>query len=235
MKPPVNSPEPEQRVPDLPGLRYWLVVPGEDIGHTPLQGFGLDIIDPGYPDLVGLLSVLPASIPEIFATPELLPELRRPLPTKRAAVVGLPTYLALQAGRLRQDEIVVVLGLPEQIEATRAVAGALPPIFASLSPVAGAVALADFQGHPAQLLDAAIRDALILRASDGVRDKVAGIPLRAPFAEGMEPSRISGVTGPMRRYRPHWAMPMPARIPSCRAIPRSTWMQSLIRPSVPGS
>lgn len=192
----MSSPESEQSLPDLPGLRYWLVVPGEDIGHTPFQGFGLDIIDPAYPNLVGLLSVLPASVPEIFVAPEFLPNLRRPLPTKRAAIVGFPTYLALQAGRLRQDEIVVVLGLPEQIEAARAVAGDLPPIFASLSPVAGSVALTHFQGHPAQLLDAAIRDALVLRAPDSIRDKVRGIPLRAPFAQGTEPSRISGVTIP---------------------------------------
>ncbi|WP_156880483.1 hypothetical protein [Thermomonas fusca] len=192
----MNIPDLAQPAPFLPSLRYWLVVPGEDIEHTPFQGFGLDIIDPAYSNLVGLLSVLPASIPEIFAEPEALADLRRPLPTKRAAIVGLPTFLALLARPLREDEIDVALGLPAQIEAMLAAAGGSRPIFASLFPTAGAVALADFQGHPAQLLDTSIRDALVSRAPVGIREKVAGIPLRSPFAQGTEPSRISGVTIP---------------------------------------
>lgn len=183
-------------MPFPPILNYWLVVPGKDAGYTPFQGFGTELLGGGYPVLIGLMGKLPASVPEIFLEPKHLPDLRRPFATRQTAIVGLPTYLELAPQRARAAELNIVIALPDELAAIAALAEDPPPIFATLTATPGAHALADFDGHPAQLLDQAIHEALIAVAPEALREELRASPLRAPFPKGTEPSRMSGTTAP---------------------------------------
>lgn len=187
---------PSDQISDLPALSYSLLTAGQDKGYTPFQGFGLDIAGPSFPSLVRLLSVLPASPAEIFAPPEALPDLRRPVSGKRSAIVGLPSFLELQKRPRENNTISIVLGLPTQIEAALGVAEDRHSIFVTTTPMEGAIALEGYQGHPAQLLDSAIRDALVARLAPPHQERIKAMNLRAPFPEGTEPSRVAGVTQP---------------------------------------
>lgn len=181
---------------DLPSLSYWLLTPARDDGYTPFQGFSLDIASPVFSGLIRLLSVLPASPIEIFAPSEALPGLRRPVSSKRAAIVGLPSFLELQKGAKGKNVISIILGLPPEIEAALGIVENPRPIFVTTTPVEGALAIEGYQGHPAQLLDSAIRDALLARLTPLRQEEVRALSLREPFQEGNQPSRVAGVTRP---------------------------------------
>lgn len=181
---------------DLPFLSYWLLTPAHGDGYTPFQGFSLDIANPVFSDLIRLLSVLPASPIEVFAPSEALPGLRSPVSSKRAAIVGLPSFLELQKGPREKNVISIILGLPLQIEAVLGIVENPRPIFVTTTPVEGALAIEGYQGHPAQLLDSAIRDALLERLTPLRQKEVEAFNLREPFREGSQPSRIAGVTRP---------------------------------------
>lgn len=180
----------------LPTLTYWLLTPGHDDGNTPFQGFGLDITHSAYPDLIRLLSVLPASPIEIFAPSEALPALRRSISGKRTSIIGLPSFLKLRKRQVEDNAISIILGLPAQIEAVLDIAGDPRPIFVTTTSIEGALAIAGYQGHPAQLLDAAIRDALIARLPLPNQEEVKAMSLREAFQDSDEPSRVAGVTLP---------------------------------------
>lgn len=177
-------------------LQYWLLTPGGDQGYTPFQGFGIDIANQEFSQLVELLAVLPASPLEIYLPPESLPLLRRPLPRKQAMIVGLPSFREGWADIAHFGMIHVVIGMPGDVEAASDFFRDPNALFVTVPPVAGAVSLAEHAGHPAQLLDNAIRDKLATLLSSEQWAKSASIPLRAPFAEGTEPSRAAGVTAP---------------------------------------
>jgi hypothetical protein len=187
---------PHDPTPALPTLSYWLLTAGHSDGYTPFQGFGLDITHPAYPDLIRLLSVLPASSTEIFAPAEALPDQRRPISRKRASIVGLPSFLELQKRRREDNVISIILGLPAHIEAVLGIAEEPRPIFVTTTPIEGALAIEGYKGHPAQLLDAAIRDALLERLVSPNQEEIKAMSLREPFRDGNEPSRVAGVTVP---------------------------------------
>jgi hypothetical protein len=182
--------------PVFPILEYWLVTQGEDGGYTPFQGFGLDIAKPEFPTLIELLATLPASAAEVFAPPEDLASLRRPLPTKTSSIVGLPTLRALQQSSAYESAIPVVLGLPEVIAVVRTFLHNPSAIFVSTSASQGVVGLEGYRGHWAQLLDVHIRDAVASRLSEPEKSVLLRTPLRSAFAPGTTPSRIAGVTAP---------------------------------------
>ncbi|WP_266168423.1 hypothetical protein [Dyella subtropica] len=181
---------------DLPYLSYWLLTPARDDGYTPFQGFSLDIAIPVFSDLIRLLSVLPASPMEIFAPPEALPGLRRPVSSKRAEIVGMPSFLELQKRPRGKNVISIILGLPPQIEIALGIAENPRPIFVTTTSVDGALAIEGYQGHPAQLLDSAIRDALLARLTPIRHEEIRALSLREPFQGGRHPSRVAGVTRP---------------------------------------
>jgi len=178
----------------LPHLQYWLLTPGEDLGYTPFQGFGLDIADRSFADLIDILAVLPALSIEVFLPPQSLPRLRLPIPQKRASIVGLPSFRALQDNFSEERAISIVIGLPDQILAAQEFVRGDSVIFVTTTPVKGAVCISEHDGHPAQLLDSPIRNALAMQLPVEQQDAIMTAPLRKPFPKGTEPSRIAGVT-----------------------------------------
>lgn len=181
---------------DMPSLDYFLLTPASGDGYTPFQGFSLDIAKLEFSDLIRLLSVLPASPTEIFASSEALPGLRRQISSKRAAIVGLPFFLKLQEIPLKENVISIILGLPPEIETVLSSAEELRHICVTTTPVRGALSIEGYQGHPAQFLDATIRDALLEKLTPLGQEKIRESNLRAPFQEGGQPSRVAGVTRP---------------------------------------
>ena len=181
------------------GMQYWLLTPDGEQGYTPFQGFGLNIANPEFIQLVELLAVLPASPFEIFLPPESLPVFRRPLPRKQAAIIGLPSFRAAWADITHPGTIQVVIGMPGEVEAARGFFHYPHPLFVTVPPVAGVVSLAEYVGHPAQFLDKTIRDRLALLLPRKLWAKFVSLPLRAPFDEGTVPSRGAGVTAPNER------------------------------------
>lgn len=183
-------------LPILPSLRYWLVTAGVDSRFTPFQGFGQDVLNPDFAGLMLALSVLPASVAEVFVPAEELPNLRRPIPPKRSWIVGLPSLRALKEVPSEGNEIEVFIGLPDEIAAVRTFVTDPDAIFVSTLPSQGVIALHGYQGQWAQLIDQAIQDALAAGLPESARPAFLQIPIRAPFAAGILPSRIGGVTTP---------------------------------------
>lgn len=185
---------PESRNEVGSGIRYWLLTEGGDDGYTPFQGFGLDIVNKRFADLIELLAVLPASSTEIFVDPERLSALRGPLQRKQASIVGLPTFLSLYRRGTDTRELTVIIGLPSEIRRARDIAKGDNFIFVTTEAVEGAVNISEFEGHPAQILDKKIHEALVSALPPDKSDAVKRAALRAPFLKGEEPSRIAGVT-----------------------------------------
>ncbi len=84
--------------------------------------------------------------------------------------------------------------MAREIEAARDVFQDPNALFVTIPPVAGTVCLAEYKGHPAQLLDAAIHDKLAALLPPNLRARIAARPLRSSFAEGTVQSRAAGVT-----------------------------------------
>ncbi|WP_157498924.1 hypothetical protein [Lysobacter sp. Root604] len=180
----------------LPALHYLVLTPASDLGFTPFQGFSADVVKPLLAPLVELMAVLPASVLEIFAPPNVLPALRRPLPQKNTTIAGMPTYRVLSEHKPTRDRIAVVIGFPSEITSAMALPHDANTIFLTTKGPPGAVSLSGYKGHLAQAIDVVIRDAAAALLPNEMQDAFLATPLRAPFPEGSLPSRGSGVTMP---------------------------------------
>jgi hypothetical protein len=182
----------------LPSPLYIVVAPDSGDVFTPFQGFSASIANAHFVALVRQLAILPATSFEIFVEHDRLPELRGPIPRKRAAIVGEQPLLSMIDHYISMpDTILVFLGLDEQIQAVRSVAN-LPKsaIFISGDRSEGVLGLRDSTAHPAQVIDEALLESLLRVLPEGERERVAMLGLRAPYEAIAGSSRGSGVTMP---------------------------------------
>jgi hypothetical protein len=189
------SPERRDEV-RIPALQYWLVTSGGDGKFSPYQGFGYDILDPRFAELMEWSALLPASVAEIFAPAHALPSLRRPFTTKRTSIIGLPSFRLVLQEHLDDSSIHVVLGLSEDVKKARLVAQGRNFIFVSTASSDGVVGLDRYKGHRAQFLDEIIHQVACNIAPEASRSWLEKQPLRLPFAHSTVPSRGAGVTRP---------------------------------------
>lgn len=179
-----------------PYLEYVLLASDQGDSYSPFQGFGEGITPPAFAEILDSLAVLPWHPVEVFASAVPLYELRRGPARKVSSVVGPSLFLEMQAHRDWDDCIPVVMGLPKDIESVRAAGVHKNAILASTESTPNVISIRRNATHPAQILDAAIKERLISILPKEAGDILQNRPLRAAFASGTEPSRAAGVTAP---------------------------------------
>jgi len=180
----------------IPTLQYWLVTSGVDSKFSPYQGFGSDILDPYFAELIEWSAMLPASVAEVFARAHELPALRQPFTTKRTSIVGLPFFRLIQQEHPDDRSIQIVLGLPKDVKEARSFAKGQNFIFVSVTSSEGVFGLDHYEGHRAQVLDEIIRQVACNLVPETSRRWLEKRPLRLPFVASDTPSRGAGVTRP---------------------------------------
>ncbi|ALN61497.1 hypothetical protein GLA29479_612 [Lysobacter antibioticus] len=176
-------------------LNYWLITPEIGEQHTTFQGFSADLLMiRGFDELIHLMSILPASAYEVFASPEQLLRARRPVSPKRASIVNISLFLEHWPQLSDAPGIHVILGQPPQVRAAISTIRDENALFVCIDRVEGAINFHDHIGLPAQLLDDALALALLTRLPASLRERTNRAVLRGPFPQSDEPSRINGVT-----------------------------------------
>ncbi|MBB5883769.1 MULTISPECIES: hypothetical protein [unclassified Xanthomonas] len=177
-------------------LEYFVLASDGEGEYTPFQGFGSGIAQPMFSLLVELMAVLPVSPQEIFCEIKDIHEFRGEFRIKRASIISPNGFLKLQASLDWSRRIPIVIGMAKEIALVNASCVHPNVILVTNDKTKGAVCLAGYHGHPAQVLDVAIRDKLVSTSSDNLRDTILSLPLRKKFPDGTEHSRVSGVTIP---------------------------------------
>ncbi|WP_182656673.1 hypothetical protein [Stenotrophomonas lacuserhaii] len=177
-------------------LQYVLLASDADGGYTPFQGFGNGITSHVFPPLIEILAVLPASPIEILDSDNSLVELRSGAGRKQAAIVGVATFLEMQADQDWGKCIPVIIGLAKDIDTIGMARFHPNAIVVTNEPRIGATCIFGHDTHIAQLLDNAIKGKWAQMIAPTLRHCFLARPLRAPFPVTPGAPHMTGATLP---------------------------------------